>query len=163
MTSKVIYHTCIHQSLHILVVCGVRSSGLGVNRVTRGSVGVQHVAINPSTAVGRGTLTQAAVVRGELKASRADGSSALVHGVPVASNRRVLGKRQVGLGLLNLSGLVGVLVDDGLGRKYQYMTDRILLTDECSSPSFERYQSWQEGCHREIEQAWTQPCGGPER
>lgn len=97
----------------------MRSSGLGINRVARDSVGVQHVAINASTAVGRSTLAQATVVRRELKASRADGSSARVRGVPVASNGRVFGQRQVGLGVLDLGGLVGVLVDDGLDRMSQ--------------------------------------------
>jgi hypothetical protein len=108
MTSKDDYHTYVHIT-HIQNLTGrsirgkvVQSLGtLASNGATGGSVGVQHITINTSTAAGSGALAQAAVVRWELKASGADISGSLVRGVPIASNWRLLGQRQVGLGLLD--------------------------------------------------------------
>jgi hypothetical protein len=101
---------CTHESItHIQILTGrsirgkvVQSlSTLASNLAIRGSVGVQHIAINTGTAAGSGALAQAAVVRGELNATRTDSSSALIRGVPVAGNWGLLGQRQVRLGLLN--------------------------------------------------------------
>lgn len=54
---------------------------------------------------------------GSLHTSGADIDSALVGRVPVARSWGVLRQRQVGLGLLDLLGLVGVLFDDGLAQR----------------------------------------------
>lgn len=87
---------------------------LASNRLARGSGFVQFIAINTGTATSSSAFAQAAAVRRELNGSRANTSYALIHGVPVASNWRVLGERQVGLGALNFLGLVGIFVDNGL-------------------------------------------------
>ena len=70
-----------------------------------------------NTAGGSRWSTQSIIGTGgnrTLKTTGADVDSALIGGVPVTSNRRILWKRQVGLGFVDLLGLVGVLVDDRL-------------------------------------------------
>ena len=71
----------------------------------------------PDTAACSCGFSQSAVVlarNGSFATTRTDVDSSLVHRVPVASTRGILGQWQVGLGLIDLSLLVGVLIDDGL-------------------------------------------------
>lgn len=49
-----------------------------------------------------------------LKATGTNIDGSLIRRVPIAGSRGVLRQRQLGLGLVNLLGLVGVLVDDRL-------------------------------------------------
>lgn len=49
-----------------------------------------------------------------LDATRANIDVALIHGLPVASNGWLLWQGEVGLDLLDLFGLAGIGVDDGL-------------------------------------------------
>lgn len=71
---------------------------------------------NAALSSGRATKRAVAIARnGGFNTTRSDINSALVGGVPVASDWRVLGKRQVGLHFFNLLVLVlAVLVDDRL-------------------------------------------------
>ena len=81
---------------------------------------VQLVTRHTDAAASSGGATQGiiATIGSEggrsLEATRSNVNGALVGGVPVTSDWRVLGQRQVGLGLVDLLGLVGVLVDDRL-------------------------------------------------
>jgi hypothetical protein len=80
----------------------------------RGSGLVQLLAINAGTAASSGALTETAVVRREFDAAGANRGGTLVERVPVAGRWGLIRQGEVGLGLLNFSGLVGVLVNDGL-------------------------------------------------
>lgn len=78
---------------------------------------VQLGAINAGTAASSGGATKSGIVvtrDGALNTTRADVDSSLIGGVPVAGDRGLVRKRQVGLSLVDLLGLVGVLVDEGL-------------------------------------------------
>lgn len=80
-------------------------------------VGVVFFPRYPNTAACSCGFSQGAVVlarNGSFATTRTDVDSSLVHRVPVASTRGVFRQWQVGLGLIDLSLLVGVLVDDGL-------------------------------------------------
>lgn len=82
------------------------------------SVLVQIFTRNTSAALSSGRATKRAVAiarDGGFNTTRSNVNSALLGGVPVASDWRVLGKRQVGLDVFNLLVLVfTVLVDDRL-------------------------------------------------
>lgn len=123
-------------------------SSLASNSLARGSGLVQFLAINTDTAASSSAFTQAAAIRRELNGSGANTSDALIHRVPVTRNWRVLGERQVGLGVLNFLGLVGVFVDDGLRIMLENMN--ICLFSKLSLPSFERHPSWRGACHHGI-------------
>lgn len=75
---------------------------------------MQLLSINAGAAASSCTLAQATVIRRVLETPRAHISGTLVKGVKVTGNRGLVGQRQVGLGLLDFRGLVGVLVNDGL-------------------------------------------------
>jgi hypothetical protein len=90
---------------------------LTTNIATRSGTLVQLLAVDAGTAAsGSGAAKGGVVVTrdGTLDTTRADVDSSLVRGVPVTSDGGLVGERQVGLGLVDLLGLVGVLVDDGL-------------------------------------------------
>lgn len=84
---------------------------------TRSGALVQLGAINADTAASSGWATKGCIVvtrNGALNTARANVDSSLVRGVPVAGDGRLIREREVGLGLVNLLGLVGVLVDERL-------------------------------------------------
>lgn len=93
---------------------------LTANTFSRDGVLVQFITVFVDTASCGCGPTQSAVALagdGAFHATRANVDSALVGRVPVASHWGLLGQGQVGLGLVDLLGLVGILVDDGLQTK----------------------------------------------
>lgn len=90
--------------------------------LARSSVLVQFVAVNTDTALSGSGAFQTAVriMRDRTRnTTRANVHGALVGRLPVTSDWGLLGKRQVRLGLVDLLGLVGVLIDDRLEFKNQ--------------------------------------------
>lgn len=84
---------------------------------TRSGALVQLGAINAGTAANSGWATKGCIVvtrDGALNTARANVDSSLVRRVPVAGDGRLIREREVGLGLVDLLGLVGVLVDERL-------------------------------------------------
>lgn len=78
---------------------------------------MQLLAVDTGTATSSSGATKGSVVvtrDGTLGTTRADVDSSLVKGVPVTSDGGLVGKRQVGPGVVNLLGLVDILVDDRL-------------------------------------------------
>lgn len=86
----------------------------------RGSALVQLSAVDTGAAGRGGRPAQSAVTLtgdGLFEAARSDVDRTLVGGVPITFSWGLVGQGQVGLGLVDLLGLVGaVLVDDGLDR-----------------------------------------------
>lgn len=94
-------------------------STLAADTLVRGGVLVQLRAIDTDAAGSGGGLAQSTVaLTGDwgLETARANVDGTLVGRAPVAGSRGLLRQRQVGLGLVDLLGLVGVLVDDGLDK-----------------------------------------------
>lgn len=82
---------------------------------------MQIGTVDTGTATSSGGATKGGIVVTRdraLDTTRADVDGSLVGGIPVTGDGRLVGERQVGLGLVNLLGLVGVLVDYGLGLKF---------------------------------------------
>lgn len=81
---------------------------------------MQLSTIDTGAAGSGGRPAQSAVAfagDGLFEAARSDVDCTLVGGVPVTGSGGLIGQGQVGLGLIDLLGLVGaVLVDDGLDR-----------------------------------------------
>lgn len=125
MTSLNGYHTVMDSLVrsNSFILSGIRGVttqaffALTANISSRGGVLVQFSTVFADTAsCGRRAAQSAVALSGDgaLQATRANIDGALVGRVPVTSHWGLLGQGQVGLGLVDLLGLVGVLVDDGL-------------------------------------------------
>lgn len=83
-------------------------------------------AIDTGTAASSGGATEGGIIvtrNGSLNTTRADIDSSLIRGVPVTGDRGLVGEREVGLDLVDLLGLVGVLVDEGLFSEFMISKD----------------------------------------
>lgn len=118
--TKMTYHTHneIHSSYTHSTGRSVRGevveslNTLAANLVARGSGLVQLLTINAGTATSSGALTETTVIRGDLEAAGANSGGTLVKRVPVTGRWGLVRQGQVGFGILDFCGLVGVLVDD---------------------------------------------------
>lgn len=128
---------------------------------------MQLLAVDTGTAASSRGATKGGVVvtrDGTLDTTRVDVDSSLVRGVPVTSNGGLVGERQAGLGIVDLLGLVGVLVDDGLiedsmisNVSYRGPVARC----ETGLPSSERDRT-RKGCYpRAGQRRETRPCADP--
>jgi hypothetical protein len=80
---------------------------------------VQLCTVDAGAAASSGGTTEGGIIvtgDGALNTTGANVDSSLVGGVPVTGDRGLVREREVGLGLVDLLGLVGVLVNEGLFR-----------------------------------------------
>lgn len=100
---------------------------LTANIATRCGGLVQLCTVDAGTAASSGGATKGSVVvtrDGALETTRANVDSSLVRGVPVTGDGGLVRERQVGLDLVDLLGLIGVLVDEGLFS--EFMISKVL-------------------------------------
>lgn len=95
------------------------------------------------------------------KATGADINGSLIGRIPVTSNWRVLWKRQVGLGLVDLLRLVGILVDDRLECEVLARANSGVFSNDEFSPSFGKHRSRRGSFHRAVGRCETLPCASP--